>query len=198
MKCADFLQELTNYLDGVIDEKSVPLSWKRQFLLQRSATAWMDLVGRALAGARCSAAGSVPRRSTRHRSRGPAEKISRLHETEFPDEQSYHCGDSESASGTRVDVWRDRQGGGVSARGSAGGADSAVGRGIAVASDSWGRRRDQAARHSGLDQRLRLEMEGVTFRGRRVNMRLHEFKFGPGGKKKTLTAKGGKKGRKGR
>ena len=31
--------------------------------------------------------------------------------------------------------------------------------------------------HSALDQRLRLEMEGVTFRGRRVNMRLHEFKF---------------------
>lgn len=32
--------------------------------------------------------------------------------------------------------------------------------------------------HSAQDQRLRLEMEGVTFRGRRVNMRLHEFKFG--------------------
>jgi alkylated DNA nucleotide flippase Atl1 len=31
--------------------------------------------------------------------------------------------------------------------------------------------------HSALDQRLRLEMEGVTFRGRRVNMLLHEFKF---------------------
>jgi alkylated DNA nucleotide flippase Atl1 len=30
---------------------------------------------------------------------------------------------------------------------------------------------------SAMDQRLRLEMEGVTFRGRRVNMRLHEFHF---------------------
>lgn len=28
----------------------------------------------------------------------------------------------------------------------------------------------------GLDQRLRLEMEGVTFRGRRVRMDLHEWK----------------------
>lgn len=28
-----------------------------------------------------------------------------------------------------------------------------------------------------IDQRLRLEMEGVTFRGRRVNMRLHEYHF---------------------
>lgn len=52
--------------------------------------------------------------------------------------------------------------------------------------------------HSGLDQRLRLEMEGVTFRGRRVNMRLHEFKFGSSGKKKTLNAKGAKRGRTGR
>ena len=31
--------------------------------------------------------------------------------------------------------------------------------------------------HSAFDQRLRLEMEGVTFRGRRVNMKLHEYKF---------------------
>ena len=30
---------------------------------------------------------------------------------------------------------------------------------------------------SAIDQRLRLEAEGVTFRGRRVNMRLHEFRF---------------------
>jgi methylated-DNA-protein-cysteine methyltransferase-like protein len=37
--------------------------------------------------------------------------------------------------------------------------------------------------HSALDQRLRLEMEGVTFRGRRVNMRLHEFKFDRGKKR---------------
>lgn len=30
---------------------------------------------------------------------------------------------------------------------------------------------------SAYDQRLRLEMEGVTFRGRRVNMQLHEYRF---------------------
>ena len=30
---------------------------------------------------------------------------------------------------------------------------------------------------SAIDQRLRLEAEGVTFRGRCVNMKLHEFKF---------------------
>lgn len=30
---------------------------------------------------------------------------------------------------------------------------------------------------SAFDQRLRLEMEGVTFRGRRVNMQLHEYRF---------------------
>ena len=29
-----------------------------------------------------------------------------------------------------------------------------------------------------LEQRLRLENEGVTFRGRRIHMLLHEFKFG--------------------
>jgi methylated-DNA-protein-cysteine methyltransferase-like protein len=29
-----------------------------------------------------------------------------------------------------------------------------------------------------LEQRLRLENEGVTFRGRRINMRLHEHRFG--------------------
>jgi len=31
--------------------------------------------------------------------------------------------------------------------------------------------------HPGMEQRLRLESEGVTFRGRRINMRLHEFQF---------------------
>jgi alkylated DNA nucleotide flippase Atl1 len=52
--------------------------------------------------------------------------------------------------------------------------------------------------HSALDQRLRLEMEGVTFRGRRVNMKLHEYKFpGRSGKtrgsrRKALTAKDAK------
>lgn len=30
---------------------------------------------------------------------------------------------------------------------------------------------------SGIEQRLRLEAEGVTFRGRRVDMKHHEFKF---------------------
>ena len=30
---------------------------------------------------------------------------------------------------------------------------------------------------SGIEQRLRLEAEGVTFRGRRVDMKQHEFKF---------------------
>jgi methylated-DNA-protein-cysteine methyltransferase-like protein len=31
--------------------------------------------------------------------------------------------------------------------------------------------------HSAMEQRLRLEMEGVKFRGRRVVLPLHEFKF---------------------
>jgi methylated-DNA-protein-cysteine methyltransferase-like protein len=71
--------------------------------------------------------------------------------------------------------------------------------------------------HSAMDQRLRLEMEGVTFRGRRVNMRLHEFKFGAAEKnkgkpqrarrtaaenaenaEKSLTAKGAKAARRSR
>jgi len=30
---------------------------------------------------------------------------------------------------------------------------------------------------SGIEQRLRLEAEGVIFRGRRVDMKRHEFKF---------------------
>jgi len=30
---------------------------------------------------------------------------------------------------------------------------------------------------SAIEQRLRLESEGVTFRGRRVDMKKHEFKF---------------------
>ena len=46
---------------------------------------------------------------------------------------------------------------------------------------------------SAFDQRLRLEMEGVTFRGRRVNLQLHEYRFPkPAGKvtrKKKLKAK---------
>jgi methylated-DNA-protein-cysteine methyltransferase related protein len=31
---------------------------------------------------------------------------------------------------------------------------------------------------SAIEQRLRLEAEGVRFRGRRVDMKKHEFKFG--------------------
>ena len=31
---------------------------------------------------------------------------------------------------------------------------------------------------SAIEQRLRLEAEGVVFRGRRVDMKVHEFKFG--------------------
>ncbi|MGC2197784.1 MAG: MGMT family protein [Terriglobales bacterium] len=41
---------------------------------------------------------------------------------------------------------------------------------------------------SAIEQRLRLEAEGVTFRGRRVNMRLHEFRFQT--KKKSQSKKG--------
>ncbi len=37
---------------------------------------------------------------------------------------------------------------------------------------------------SAIEQRLRLEAEGVTFRGRRVNMRLHEYRFSGKAKKK--------------
>jgi len=40
--------------------------------------------------------------------------------------------------------------------------------------------------HPGMEQRLRLESEGVTFRGRRINMRGHEFRFAaPARKSKT-------------
>ncbi len=31
--------------------------------------------------------------------------------------------------------------------------------------------------HSGMEQRLRLESEGVRFRGGRIDMRAHEYKF---------------------
>src|ERR1700682_5293251 len=36
-----------------------------------------------------------------------------------------------------------------------------------------------------LEQRLRLQSEGVTFRGRRIHMRLHEFKFGKAARAKS-------------
>jgi len=42
---------------------------------------------------------------------------------------------------------------------------------------------------SAIEQRLRLESEGVTFRGRRVNMKRHEFKFAKGKTKANLTKK---------
>lgn len=41
---------------------------------------------------------------------------------------------------------------------------------------------------NAIEQRLRLEAEGVTFRGRRVNMRLHEFRF-PSVRKNRLSKK---------
>jgi alkylated DNA nucleotide flippase Atl1 len=34
--------------------------------------------------------------------------------------------------------------------------------------------------HSALEQRLRLQSEGVTFRGRRIDMARHAFQFPPG------------------
>lgn len=36
---------------------------------------------------------------------------------------------------------------------------------------------------NGAEQRFRLRMEGVTFRGARVDMKRHEFKFGGRGKR---------------
>jgi|SRR5579864_4270226 len=42
---------------------------------------------------------------------------------------------------------------------------------------------------SAFEQRFRLEAEGVTFRGRRVNMRVHEFKFAAAKKKPKNSAK---------
>jgi alkylated DNA nucleotide flippase Atl1 len=38
---------------------------------------------------------------------------------------------------------------------------------------------------SAVEQRLRLEAEGVAFRGRKVNMRIHEFRF-PAPQKRTI------------
>lgn len=39
---------------------------------------------------------------------------------------------------------------------------------------------------SAIEQRLRLEAEGVRFRGRRVDLKAHEFRFGPVGRAKKL------------
>ena len=52
--------------------------------------------------------------------------------------------------------------------------------------------------HHAMDQRLRLEMEGVTFRGRRVNMRLHEYNFSRPAKKSSPKAKKSKPKKSGR
>jgi len=49
---------------------------------------------------------------------------------------------------------------------------------------------------SAIEQRLRLEAEGVTFRGRRVNMRLHEFKFSGKKGKRTPAKKATRRTRK--
>lgn len=45
---------------------------------------------------------------------------------------------------------------------------------------------------AALEQRFRLESEGVTFRGRRVNMRLHEFRFTAGTKSRSPSTRSGK------
>jgi methylated-DNA-protein-cysteine methyltransferase related protein len=49
---------------------------------------------------------------------------------------------------------------------------------------------------SALEQRFRLEAEGVTFRGRRVNMRLHEFRLPKAKAKKRPSRKARKRPRK--
>ena len=43
---------------------------------------------------------------------------------------------------------------------------------------------------SAIEQRLRLEAEGVTFRGRRVNMRLHEYHFSRSSRKPSARESG--------
>jgi len=40
-----------------------------------------------------------------------------------------------------------------------------------------------------MEQRFRLESEGVTFRGRRVDMKRHEYKFPRPARKKSATPK---------
>lgn len=42
---------------------------------------------------------------------------------------------------------------------------------------------------SALEQRFRLQAEGVTFRGRKVNMKLHEFVFKKGARRRTSTGR---------
>jgi len=42
---------------------------------------------------------------------------------------------------------------------------------------------------SAFDQRLRLEMEGVTFRGPRVNLQLHEYHFPKSARRSTRKKK---------
>ncbi len=43
---------------------------------------------------------------------------------------------------------------------------------------------------SGLEQRFRLEAEGVTFRGKKVNMKEHEFRFGTPRRQVTAKSRG--------
>src|SRR4026209_212413 len=40
--------------------------------------------------------------------------------------------------------------------------------------------------HAGMEQRLRLESEGVTFRGRRIRMDKHDYHFASVSRKKIL------------
>src|ERR1700739_1921479 len=47
---------------------------------------------------------------------------------------------------------------------------------------------------SAMEQRFRLESEGVTFRGRRVNMRMHEHRF----ESRSKVVKGGRKAARGK
>ena len=125
-------------------------------------------------------------------------KITRLRQTENRDEQSYHRRHSTSAPRIRFYLRSDRQSRRISTRSAAGSADLARGGWFALAPDPGAGGEIKLRGHSALDQRLRLEMEGVTFRGRRVNMKLHEYKFsGRSGKtagsgRKALTAKDAK------
>ena len=47
-----------------------------------------------------------------------------------------------------------------------------------MASHRWRRGEIKLRGESAMEQRLRLEAEGVIFRGRRVDMSKHEYKFG--------------------
>ena len=76
-------------------------------------------------------------------------KITRLHQTENRDEQSYHCRHSASAPWIRFHLRSGRQSRRISTRSATGGADVAHGGWSALAPDSGSGRRDQAARTFG-------------------------------------------------